>query len=153
MCLPCLDIIRDAKLKKSACALYKTQYHIVCITRYRKKILVKDGKKYLRVNLQEIRKYYPDRKFIEIGIDCDHVYLYMLIPPKYSVRNALETIKKNIIKSLREKFGFLKNVYWDGKGIWGKGYFVSTVGINEEIIKKYIEMQEKENAGQAQLEL
>jgi len=47
----------------------------------------------------------------------------------------------------------LDKAYWDDKGIWGKGYFVSTVGINEEIIRKYIELQGKEDAGQAQLEL
>jgi putative transposase len=47
----------------------------------------------------------------------------------------------------------LKKVYWDNEGIWGKGYFVSTVGINETIIRKYVEIQEKEESGQAQLEL
>ena len=47
----------------------------------------------------------------------------------------------------------MNKVYWDDEGIWGKGYFVSTVGINKEIIRKYIELQEKEDAGQAQLEL
>jgi len=55
----------------------------------------------------------------------------MVIPPKYSVSKVMETIKKNASKSLRRKFTFLKKVYWDRKDIWGKGYFVSTVGINE----------------------
>ena len=77
----------------------------------------------------------------------------MIIPPKYSISEVVETIKKNTSKCLREKFSLLKRVYWDEKGIWGKGYFVSTVGINEEIIRKYIEMQGKEDTGQAELEL
>jgi len=47
----------------------------------------------------------------------------------------------------------LDKIYWDDKEIWGKDYFVSTMGINEEVIRKYIELQEKEDAGQAQLEL
>lgn len=100
-----------------------------------------------------MRKYHPDWEYIEIGVDCDHVHLYMVIPPKYSVSNVVETTKKNTSKSLREKFDFLKKVYWDGKGIWGRDYFVSMVGINEGVIKNYIEMQEKEDTGQAQLEL
>jgi len=77
----------------------------------------------------------------------------MIIPPKYTVSKAVETIKKNTSRSLREKFRFLDKVYWNDKGIWGKGYFVSTVGINEQVIRKYVELQGKEDAGQAQLEL
>jgi putative transposase len=77
----------------------------------------------------------------------------MVIPPKYSVSKVVETIKKNTSKSLNEKFGFLKKVYWDRKGIWGKGYFVSTVGVDEATIRKYVDMQGKEDTGQAELAL
>ena len=73
--------------------------------------------------------------------------LYMVIPPKYAVSKVMETIKKNISRSLSRKFAFLKKVYWDRKGIWGKEYFVSTVGINEEVIRRYVKLQEKEETG------
>jgi len=66
---------------------------------------------------------------------------------------VVETIKKNTSRALKKKFAFLKKVYWDNEGIWGMGYFVSTVGINEAIIRKYVEMQEKEESGQVQLKL
>ena len=105
------------------------------------------------MKLREVRKYYPDWKYIEMGIDSDHIHIHMVIPPKYSVSEVVETIKKNTSRSLRMKFRFLDKVYLDGKGIWGKGYFVSTVGINEETIKRYVEMQGKEDTGQAELEL
>ena len=59
----------------------------------------------------------------------------MIIPPKYSVSKVVETIKKNTSRSLRVKFSrFLSKVYWDGGGIWSKGFFVSTVGIDEEVV-------------------
>jgi len=58
----------------------------------------------------------------------------MVIPPKYAVNLVAETIKKNTSRSLSKKFVFLEKVYWDRKDIWGKVYFVSTVGINEEVI-------------------
>jgi len=65
------------KLYKAAHTAYKTQYHIVWVTRYRRKILVTGVKSYLKIKLQEIRKYYPDWEYIEIGIKKDHVHLYM----------------------------------------------------------------------------
>jgi putative transposase len=140
------------RLRKSAHTVYKAQYHIVWITRYRRKILVKGVKDYLKIKLLEIRKYYPEWEYLEIGIDLDHVHLYMVIPPKYAVSKVVETIKSNTSKALKIKFAFLEKVYWDDRGIWAKGYFVSTVGINEKIIKEYVKMQEKEDTGQAELE-
>ena len=53
---------------------------------------------------------------------------------------------------MRQKFPFLEKVYWGNSGIWSRGYFVSTVGISEATIRKYIEMQGKEDSGQALLE-
>ncbi len=76
----------------------------------------------------------------------------MVIPPKYTVSKVVETIKKNTSRSLSRKFAFLEKIYWDQKGIWGKGYFVSTVGINEEVIHHYVQFQAGEETGQAQLE-
>ena len=68
------------------------------------------------------------------------------------VSKVVETIKSNTSKTLKKKFAFLKKIYWDKKGIWGKGYFVSTVGINEEVIRRYVQSQEEEETGQAKLE-
>ena len=79
------------------------------------------------MKLQEIRRYYPDWEYIEIGIKQDHVHLYMVILPKYAVSKVVETIKSNTSKALKLKFAFLKKVYWDDQGIWAKGYFVSIV--------------------------
>jgi len=76
----------------------------------------------------------------------------MVIPPKYAVSKVVETIQKNTSRSLSIKFAFLKKVYWDRKGIWGKGYFVSRIGINGEVIRKYVESQEDEETGQAKFE-
>jgi putative transposase len=101
-----------------------------------------------------MRKYYPDWYYTEVGIDTDHVHLHMIIPPKYSVSHAVNVMKSNTSRALREKFShFLTRVYWDEGGIWSKGFFVSTVGINEEIIRAYVKHQGEKDAGQAQLEL
>jgi len=96
-------------------------------------------KSYLKIKLQEIRKYDPNWSYIEIGIKQDHIHLYRVIPPKYAVSQVVETIKRNTSRALSKKFPFLEKVYWDKKGIWGKGYFVSTVEINEDTIRRYVQ--------------
>lgn len=142
------------KLHKQAHTVYKTQYHIVWVTRFCRKTLTKGIASYLRIKLEEVRKFYPDWFSTEIGIDTDHVHLHIIIPPKYSVSQAVDVMKSNTSHALQEKFShFFKKVYWDQGGIWSKGFFVSTVGVNEEIIKAYVRHQGEEDAGQAQLEL
>ena len=70
-----------------------------------------------------------------------------------SVSSAINILKSNTSVALRQRFKFLKNVYLDEKGIWSVGYFVSTVGVNESIIRRYIRYQVKEDSGQAKLVL
>jgi putative transposase len=140
------------KLHKTGHTVDKTQSHLVWVTRFRRKILVEGVATYLQVKLRAVQNYDPDWHFTEIGIDKDHVHVHMVIPPKYSVSFAVETIKKNTSRALREKVRFLDKVYWDRGGIWSKGYLVSTVGITEEIIRRDVARQGQEDAGQAQLE-
>jgi len=89
---------------------------------------------------------------MEIGIKKKHVHLYVVISPEYAVNKAVETIKKNISRSLSRKFAYLEKMYWYRKGIWGEVYFVSTVGFNEEVIRRYVESQEEEETGQNKIE-
>ena len=65
-----------------------------------------------------------------------------------SVGSVVRIIKTNTARNLKEQFPFLKKVYWGTDGIWSEGYFASTVGLNEAVLKKYIENQGREDAGQ-----
>jgi len=85
--------------------------------------------------------------------DKDHVHLLVSIPPKMSVGSAVRIIKSNTGRDMKKKFEFLKEVYWGTESVWSGGYFVSTVRINEKIIRQYIEKQGQEDAGQAKLAL
>ena len=96
-------------------------------------------------------KYYPEIEFKTINHDQDHIHTLVSIPPKMSVGSVVRIIKSNTSRGLKQKFPFLKDVYWGTDGIWSEGYFVSTTGINEDIIRKYIENQGKEDSGQAKL--
>ena len=142
------------KLHRQAHCVYKTQYHIIWITRYRRKILVQGVKEYLRKAIGEVREFHPDWFIEEVGIDFDHVHLHMIIPPKYAVSKVVETIKCVTSRRLKMKFPhMIRKVYWDDEGIWARGFFVSTVGINETVIRNYVKYQGQQDAGQAKLVL
>ena len=74
--------------------------------------------------------------------------MLLSIPPTIAVGKAIGIIKQNTARELKQKFPFLKQVYWGTDAIWSEGYFVSTVGINEDMIQKYIEEQGKKDSGQ-----
>ena len=141
------------RLRKSAHTVYRTQYHIVFVTKYRRKVLTPGVSAYLQVIFQEIRKFRPEVELIEVGIDRDHVHLHVVIPPKYAVSEVVRDMKSNTARRLKAKFGFLERVYWGTESIWSSGYFVSTVGVDEQTIRNYVRWQGEQDLGQAELEL
>lgn len=141
------------KFRKLSHCVYYCDYHLVFVTKYRRKIFNEGIFAYFQIKLEEIRKHYPLIHCEEVNHDQDHIHLLVSIPPSMSVGNAVRIIKTNTAQSLKQKFPFLKDVYWGQDSIWSDGYFVSTVGINEQIIRQYIEQQGQEDAGQAKLVL
>ena len=140
-------------IRKQAHCVYQCQYHIVFIPKYRYEILTTGVSKYLKIKLDEVRKHYPEIEYLERNIQADHVHLLLSFPPKYSITKVVGIIKQNTSKSLREKFDFIKQRYLGLGAVWSVGYYVSTVGLNEEAIRKYIKYQEKEDLGQTKFAL
>ena len=138
--------------RQGHCA-YRCQYHIVWIPKYRYKVLVEGVKEYVLLKMDEVRKYYPEIEYIERNIQPDHIHIIVSFPPKYSIAKVVQVIKSNTSKGLYEKFKFLRERYHGRVGIWSIGYYVSTVGLDEATIKRYVQHQEKEDLGQAQLAL
>ena len=141
------------KYRKQHHCVYYCQYHLVLVSKDRRKIFNAGIQAYMEHRLREIRQYYPEIEFVEVQHDEDHLHLLVVIPPKLAVGKAVGIIKANTSKRLKEKFPFLRKVYWGTDGVWSDGYFVSTVGVNEAVIQRYIEHQGQEDSGQAQLEL
>ena len=140
-------------VRRQSHAVYYCEYHLVLPTKYRRKVFNNGIFTYFKIKLLEISRHYPDVWCSTVNHDYDHVHLLISIPPKMSVGSVVRIIKSNTSSALTAKFPFLKNVYWGTDGIWSDGYFVSTIGINSEIIKRYIEHQGKEDSGQAKLVL
>ena len=79
--------------------------------------------------------------------------MFTSIPPSMSVGSFIRLYKTNSSRNIKAQFVFLKQVYWGTDSIWSEGYFVTTVGTNEQAIKKYIEAQGKEDLGQTLFEI
>ena len=133
--------------------VYQCDYHIVLVTKYRKKVFNDGIFAYFNKKLAEVKEHYPLIRFKVVNHDKDHIHLLMSIPPTITVGTAVGIVKQNTARELKRKFPFLKKVYWGTDAIWSEGYFVSTVGADEAVIQAYIEEQGKKDAGQTKFEL
>jgi putative transposase len=109
----------------------------------------------LRRHLGEIFHELAKQKGCEIvegHLMADHVHMCLSIPPKYAVSNVVGFIKgKSAISIARNFRGKTKN--FTGENFWARGYFVSTVGLDEEMVRNYIKEQEREEERYEQLSL
>jgi len=134
-------------------SVYRTEYHVVWIPKYRRKILNSGVKEYLNKLWPKILKGIPGVEILEQNIQGDHIHTVMIIPPKYSVSDVIGQIKGQSASKLRKKFQWMEKVYWKENIVWSPGYFVSTIGLNEDQIIKYVQWQENQDSGQAKLVL
>jgi putative transposase len=130
---------------------WECKYHIVFIPKYRRKALYGDLRRYLGEVFRELARQRESR--IEEGhLMPDHVHMMISIPPKYSVSQVVGYIKgKSAIHVAREYGGRKRNFV--GQHFWARGYFVSTVGRDEEVIRRYIRHQEAEDQRVEQTQL
>ena len=124
------------------------QYHIVFIPKYRRKVIF--GK--LRSNIGPILRDLCDQKGVKVlegHAMPDHIHLCLKIPPKYAVSYIIGFVKgKSAVRVHRE---LLKERRMTGLHFWAPGYWVSTVGRDEESVRRYIQQQEKLDGGQGSL--
>ena len=139
--------------KLSGHSVYRTEYHIVGIPKYRRRILNPGVKVYISKLFPKVLRSMPGCEIIEQNIQVDHIHLLMVIPPKYAVSEVIGQVKQYTASKLREKFAWLDKVYWKERVAWSTGYFVSTVGLDEKQITEYMKWQGHQDSGQAKLEL
>ena len=122
---------------------WECKYHVIFIPKCRKKVLYGTLRKYLG----EVFKDLARRKESEIeeGHLCsDHVHMLIAVPPKYSVSEVVGFVKgKSAIHIARHFMGRRQN--YGGQNFWARGYYVSTVGRDEETIRAYVKNQEAED--------
>ena len=133
--------------------VYRTEYHIVWIPKYRRRILNPGMGGYISKLFPKVMREMPGCEILEQNLQVDHIHLLMVIPPKYAVSDVIGKIKQYTTSRMREKFAWLEKVYWKERFMWSPGYFVSTVGLDEKQITEYERWQGGQDSGQAKLEL
>ena len=119
---------------------YQHQYHIVWGTKYRRKYLKPYVKQELLSCFFATIKKYPTLHIETINVDEDHIHLQIEISPDVRVSDVVQRLKAVSSIYLKKKFKFIREMYIEGN-IWSVGYFSSTIGLNEEQVRKYIERQ------------
>ena len=130
---------------------WECKYHVVFIPKCRRKALYAR----LRMHLGEVFRQLAQRKecqIIEGHLMPDHVHMLIAIPPKYAVSQVVGYIKGKSAIHVARVYGERKRNFV-GQHFWARGYFVSTVGRDEEVIRRYIRDQEKEDERLKQLKL
>ena len=141
------------KVYKTAHSIYRLEYHVVWVCKYRRSILNPGLCEYIKKLLPKLLRSIPGVMIEAIGFDNDHLHMVMIIPPKYSIASVIGRLKSQTASELRSRFKWLSKVYWKENIVWSPGYFVSSVGVDEEVIRKYVEHQGLQDLGQIELDL
>lgn len=120
---------------------WNCRYHIVWAPKYRRKIIYGKYRQEIGKILRKLCEY-KGIEIVEANACIDHIHMCIRIPPKYSVAQIMGYLKGKSSLMLFERFKNLKYKFGN-RTFWCKGYYVSTVGLNEETIRKYIQNQQE----------
>jgi len=141
------------ELSYSSHGVYKAEYHIAFVTKYRRRILNPGLQAYLKKIIPKVLRLMPGVELVKLGMETDHLHMVAVIPPKYSASDVIGKLKGKTASLLRTKFPWLKQVYWKENIVWSPGFFLSTVGVDEKEIIKYVAWQGRQDLGQLKLKL
>ena len=139
-----------SRFRKLSQTIWHCQYHIVFVPKYRFRILTGDVAQETEAC---IRAFVEQQKgeLVELNIQIDHVHLLVLVPPKVSISNFVGTLKGRTAIRVFNRFRKLKNKPYWGNHFWSRGYCVDTVGLDEEMVRKYQEKEERRHEQQGRL--
>lgn len=130
---------------------YYTRYHIVFTSKYRRKVIYNQLRKDIAGYFKELCKY-KGVEIIEGHMMADRVHILVSIPPKMSVSSFMGYLKGKSAIMIFEYHANLKYKYGN-RHFWADGYYVSTIGLNEATVRKYIREQEKDDIAKDKLSL
>ncbi|MEM7803148.1 MAG: IS200/IS605 family transposase [Chloroflexota bacterium] len=132
--------------RKTSHSVYDIKYHVVWITKYRKRVLRGQVGLRLRDLVRQVCAA-EDILIVSGNIQPDHVHLLISVPPNLAVSQVMHKIKGRSSRKLLQEFEDLKKEFW-GRHLWARGYFAASTGnVTDEIIKQCIESQGKQLPG------
>lgn len=132
------------QFKKLAPSLDECKYHVVFCPKYRYQILQPEVAQDVRHQIYRLCRQKDGVEGGALNVQADHVHLIGSIPPKYAVSQVMGFLKGKLALGLFDRFPQLRKRYW-GQHVWSRGYCVSTVGLDEERIKKYVKWQRRKD--------
>ena len=130
------------KFQRLSHSIYECKYHIVFCPKYRYRILTGDVAEYVQQQVYLLCGRKEKIEVLELNVQNDHVHLVVSLPPKYAVSDFMGYLKGKMSMNLFQRYEKLGRKYW-GRHLWSRGYCVSTVGLDEEKIRKYVKWQEQ----------
>ena len=133
-----------SRFSKLSHALWHCKYHVVFVPKYRYRVL--GGSVGVRV-YQKIRILSEQKgcEVIELNVQQDHVHLVFMVPPKFPVSQIIGMLKGKTAMDIFKNYPTLRTkTYW-GNHFWSPGYCLDTVGIDEDMIRKYVKYQSKKD--------
>ena len=131
------------KYRKLTHVVYQCNYHIVWVPKYRFRILKGTIKDHLEEDIRTLCAW-KDVEILELTLQLDHVHLVCSIPPKLSVSEFMGFLKGKLAIKVFKSYPHLKEKPYWGNHFWARGYFVNTVGLDEDLIRRYVKYQEKQ---------
>ncbi len=139
-----------SRFEKLTHVLWHCQYHIIWVPKYRYRVLKGPVGQEVYNGVQVFCGQLGCR-IVELNVQLDHVHLLVKVPPKISISKLMGVLKGRTALRVFTKFSYLrKKPYW-GNHFWAKGYCVDTVGINPDMIRKYVKYQEKQELRQQEM--
>ncbi len=131
-----------SRFRKLTLTIWHCQYHIVWVPKYGYRVL--SGQIAEKVN-KCIRGFSEQKgcEVIELNVQIDHVHLLAMVPPKISISDYVGIVKGRTAIRVLNRFKKLKSKPYQGNQFWARGYCVDTVGLNSDMIRKYVKYQEK----------
>ncbi|MHA2069859.1 MAG: IS200/IS605 family transposase [Candidatus Thorarchaeota archaeon] len=130
------------RFKKLAHSIYECKYHIVFCPKYRHRIFKDEIAEYTQQQIYRLCQQKEPVEVLELNVQPNHVHLLVSIPPKYAISSFMGYLKGKLAIRLLNRYEKLARRYW-GRHLWSRGYCVSTIGLDEEQIRKYVKWQEK----------
>jgi putative transposase len=132
-----------SKYKKISHVIYYHVYHVVWVPKYRYRVLTGPIKEFAETSIRQLCEW-KRVEVLELNIQQDHIHIVVFVEPKLSISDFMGIIKgKTAIKIFKSYPGLKKKPYW-GNHFWGRGYCSSTVGLDEDKIRKYVKYQEEQ---------